>query len=281
MSGQASEHPSFPIRELAPRIISALVLATITLGLTWAGPAYFAFLVAIVSSILLWEWSRLTGGSGTSAATLAGGLAILLALATLVGGWPGWSLAVLAAGAIAAAVVATGPSRLMAGAGVVYAGLPSLALVWLRSDATYGLAVIVFLFLVVWATDTGAFIAGRAIGGPRLWARVSPNKTWAGLVGGVSLAAVVGGAYTAWVTGGVPLRVIALAAALGIVSQGGDLFESGLKRAYGVKDASGLIPGHGGFMDRVDGLVFAAVAAAAYALVVASDAPAHVLLGLR
>lgn len=281
MTEQASRHPSFPMRELAPRILSALVLVAITLGLTWSGTAPFALLVALVSSILLWEWSRLTGGSGTPAATVAGGLAILVALAIMAGGLPGWSIAVLAAGSIAAALMATDCPRLMSGGGVVYAGLPSLALVWLRSDATYGLAVIVFLFLVVWATDTGAFIAGRAIGGPKLWARVSPNKTWAGLVGGVSLAAAVGGAYAAWVAGAASPRVFALAAVLGVVSQAGDLFESGLKRAYGVKDTSGLIPGHGGFMDRVDGLVFAAVAAAAYALIFVPEAPAHALLGLR
>jgi phosphatidate cytidylyltransferase len=164
-------------------------------------------------------------------------------------------------------------------AGVLYAGMPAISLVWLRGDAPLGLDSIVLLLLIVWGTDTGAFIAGRSIGGPRLWARVSPNKTWAGLVGGVCAASLCAAIYVTWIGTGVNGKVVALAAVLALVSQTGDLFESALKRAYGVKDASNLIPGHGGFMDRVDGLVFAAMAAAAFAAVVDPAHPARALLG--
>jgi len=137
-------------------------------------------------------------------------------------------------------------------AGAPYIGLPVLALVWLRADIGYQGTF--WLLLVVWATDIGAYAAGRSFGGPLLAPRISPKKTWAGLAGGMVSAAMVGAA-TALVLGGAWLPLAAISGALAVVAQAGDLAESHAKRHFGVKDASALIPGHGGLLDRVDGVL--------------------------
>jgi phosphatidate cytidylyltransferase len=266
---------------LTLRLVSAVILASVTLAMTWSGAVPFAVLVGVVTLLLLWEWDRLTGGAGISRATAIGGAGILLGVGLLLFGWPAWSVAALAAGVAGAAVASGGSGRLAAPAGVLYAGLPALALVWIRSDVELGFAAIVLLLLIVWSTDSGAFVVGRLVGGPRLCPPVSPNKTWSGLAGGVSGAAAVAGGYASWVGSNAPMRVVVIGVGLAVVSQLGDLFESAMKRAYGVKDTSGLIPGHGGFMDRLDGLVFAVVVAAAYAILADGSAPCRVLLGLR
>ena len=131
-------------------------------------------------------------------------------------------------------------------------------MLWLRGVPELGLALLVWLFVVVWTTDTAAYFAGRAIGGPRLAPAISPSKTWAGLCGGM-LGAALTGALAAWLLGsGRLLQAAGLGALLAVVAQLGDLVESGSKRAAGVKDSGTLIPGHGGLLDRVDGLLFAA-----------------------
>ncbi len=147
-------------------------------------------------------------------------------------------------------------------AGVAYVAIPCASLIWMRAvqvsaDANAGMRIVLYIILVVVATDIGAFFAGRRIGGPKLAPLISPNKTWAGLGGGVVAAAVMGGACSSFTP--YPPSIIAcmdLAALLAIVSQCGDLFESWLKRRVGIKDSGNLIPGHGGLLDRVDGLVF-------------------------
>lgn len=270
----------FPKRELLLRTASGVVLASATLAMTWAGPGWFAVLTAAVALILLWEWGQLTTKTGFTPARVAAGVCLLAALALTFAGRSQFALLVVALGAGIAAALPGRSGRGLEAAGVLYAGIPAVALLWLRTDPQYGLEGIILLLLIVWATDTGAFVAGRAIGGPRLWPRVSPNKTWSGLLGGVCAAALVACLYVTWLGGAWGWRTIGLAGILAVVSQGGDLFESSLKRAFGAKDASRLIPGHGGFMDRVDGLVFAAVAAAALAAILGAGRPASALLGL-
>lgn len=269
----------FQARELLVRGLSAVVLGAITLLATWSGPIPFAILAACVSSVLVWEWGRLTRRIGIDAAAAAGGLSILAAIVLMLTGQPALALAMLALGAGVTLLVGGRQGGLLEAVGVLYAGLPSLALVWLRL-APHGWEAVLLLLLIVWATDTGAFVSGRLLGGPRLWTSVSPNKTWTGLLGGVASAGLI-----AWVTAQLmasplPGRVAALAIVLAVLSQVGDLFESALKRAHGVKDTSALIPGHGGFMDRLDGLIFAAVGAALFALVADRGNPGAALLGL-
>jgi phosphatidate cytidylyltransferase len=144
---------------------------------------------------------------------------------------------------------------------VIYAGIVLLCPVLLRGDPDYGLRALFFLFAVVWATDIFAYLVGRSIGGPLLWPRLSPNKTWSGAIGGC-LGGVAAGVAVAYASGGSRGAVAGvLALALSLVAQGGDLFESAIKRRFGVKDTGHLIPGHGGVMDRLDGFLVAALAA--------------------
>ena len=279
MQQPATRQLPFPRKELLLRTSSGVVLAATTILMTWSGPVPFAILTGAVALILLWEWARLTTGVGFTVVRSVAGVAILAALGLTIAGRPGLGVLIVVFGAVVAAFNPGRGQRRMEFAGVLYAGLPAVSLVWLRADAPLGLESIVLLLLIVWSTDTGAFVAGRSIGGPRLWARVSPNKTWSGLIGGICAAAACAAIYAASLGIGASAQIVALAAMLAIVSQLGDLFESSLKRAYGVKDASSLIPGHGGFMDRVDGLVFAAVVAAVFAAVIDHAQPARALLG--
>jgi phosphatidate cytidylyltransferase len=149
--------------------------------------------------------------------------------------------------------------------GVVYLGVAGVAAIWLRSQPEQGFAIVLWLLGVVWATDSGAYIAGRRIGGAKLAPRISPNKTWAGLGGGMLAAALVG-AVTAALIGGSALTLFAVSAALAVVEQIGDLAESALKRRFGVKDSGTIIPGHGGMLDRLDGMLAVLPAVAAIIL---------------
>jgi len=275
------QRASFPPRELIVRLLSAIVLAMATIFATWSGSLPFAVLVAGVAGVLVWEWGRLLRGTGLDAPAAAGLLVVLVAIGLVVAGRPLAGLLVLLAGAVATQWPARRKDRLLEVAGILYAGLPALALAWLRGAPEHGLQAVLLVLLVVWATDTGAFVAGRSLGGPRLWPSVSPNKTWSGLLGGVLSGAVVAWLFARSLGSAAPGQVAVLALVLAALSQLGDLAESALKRARGVKDTSQLIPGHGGFMDRVDGLVFAAVAAAIYAALAGPSNPAATLLALR
>lgn len=173
--------------------------------------------------------------------------------------------------AIAVVLMAWEWNRLCAGAGnrflwraagVLAIGLPCLALVWLRRDPDFGRQIVFWLFALVWATDIGAYAAGKLIGGPKLAPRISPAKTWAGLIGGVGCAGAVGAVAAVLMGSGAMVAFVALSACLGAVSQAGDLTESWIKRRFRVKDASNIIPGHGGMLDRVDGLLAASAAVA-------------------
>jgi phosphatidate cytidylyltransferase len=268
---------------LALRIISGLALAAAALGLTYAGPLPFAFLVTAFVAVMAWEWGRLVSSSGLDAAW-AVHLATT-ALATWLAATDCPSCAVLAVGVGTLAVFLLRRVRLgnleswWSATGVFYAGLPAVALVWIRSDAEFGWYAILFIFVTVWTTDTAAYIFGRAIGGALLAPRISPKKTWAGLFGGLICAVLFGAAVLIGLAGARDwLAAILLSAAVSLVAQGGDLGESSIKRLFGRKDSSGLIPGHGGVLDRVDGLVFAALACAIVALIRASEAPGYALV---
>lgn len=266
-------------RELKLRIASGAAVAAVAIGVLYWGVGPFAFLAGGVAAAMSWEWGRIVRGSEGDVITALHIGTVLLAAGLAAFDMAGLALAAVAVGAITASALAVGSGTTsLTGGGVLYTGLPVVALEWLRSDTSLGFLAVLFIVLAVAATDTAAYFSGRAIGGPKLWPAVSPNKTWAGLIGGVTAAAIVGGLYPYLSGSGYAPWLAALALALGLISQGGDLAESALKRRFGVKDASQLIPGHGGFMDRMDGLVAASIAAGLLALVVEAGIPARALL---
>jgi phosphatidate cytidylyltransferase len=256
------------------RVVSGVVALPPVLAAIYFGAPYFTLFIVAGSLILWWEWCHLCGQSVRAPASLAGAGFVLVALFATAAGRPGAGLAFAAAGSVVAWVWAAasgreadrnhpvgdwGGSRWIA-LGVLYIGVPALLLLWLRDEV--GRLTVYWLFILVWATDTGAYAFGRAIGGPKLAPSVSPKKTWAGLAGGMACAAMIGGGFAAAleVKGWVALGVVS--AGLAVVAQVGDLFESWVKRRFGVKDAGGIMPGHGGLLDRVDGLLAAVVVAA-------------------
>jgi phosphatidate cytidylyltransferase len=205
------------------RIISSAVMAPIAIGIAWLGGWPFVLFWTLAACIVLWEWTRLvTRSRGTASYT----------------DFFVWMIA-----------------------GLLYAAVVVLAPVILRRDPALGFVAILFLFAVVWVTDIAAYFAGRALGGPKLWAAVSPNKTWSGALGG-TLGGVIAALLVVKVAGLVIAPMLVLVTlALSVASQAGDLLESALKREFGAKDSGDLIPGHGGLMDRLDGFLTAVLAA--------------------
>lgn len=253
--------------DLGPRVLSAVVMAAIALIALEAGAIIFDLLVAAAAAILAWEWTRLCGGGrfGWTGVVQAVAVVVVVTAAWVIS--PAVGVALIAAGCLGDYVAARVSGRVhprWIAAGTVYIGLPCIAIVWLRGEPA-GRAVILWLMLTVWATDTGAYFAGRLVGGPRLAPRLSPKKTWAGLIGAAVCAAFVG-LVLPWFDAGAPApAILAFAGAiLAVVAQAGDLAKSFVKRRFGAKDASQLIPGHGGLFDRVDGLLAAGLVLAVW-----------------
>ncbi len=250
---------------------SAAVLIPVTLAAVWVGGWAFAGLAALAGVLMAWEWSRMTFDPRHAMrfAILIGGAALVAAMAGQIGLRPIHILSGLvfwAACLVLSLHYRAGGLR-WAFFGVPYICLPVFSLVALRADPSYGLLCVIWLLIVIWITDTAAFFAGRSIGGPKLAPSVSPKKTWSGAIAGVAAATLAGGAF-AWFAG-LPgwAGLGILSAAISIVGQVGDLIESALKRRFGVKDSSNLIPGHGGVLDRLDSLVTASVVALGVGLV--------------
>lgn len=271
--------PALISRELQLRIVSGLAVGAIAIGAIWAGAAPFSILVFLIAAAMSWEWGQIVRRDGLDTPGLLHIASVLIA-AVLTGlGMAGLGVAAVAVGAIAvSALLFGGGEAKLSSLGVLYTGLPAVALVWLRSDEALGLQAVIFIILAVVATDIAAYATGRTLGGPKLMPSVSPGKTWSGLAGGVLAASLAGLLFYLVAHTGAPVWLAMLGAMLALVAQGGDLAESALKRSYGLKDASDLIPGHGGFMDRMDGMVAAAVAAALFALLIDAYAPARALL---
>ena len=251
-------------RRAAPSVYLAAaacvaVMAIMALATAWIGGFIFAAFWWLASVVVLWEWQRLVGGPRLAWRVTLGALVIaLVALFALHNSVIG-VIAGLLVGAGAVSWLAGQRAGPWAGAGVPYAGALVASVSLLRLSPSYGLATILWLFAVVWGADIAAYFAGRSIGGPKLWPSVSPGKTWAGAIAGALIGALLGLALASWTNNTMALFWLGLGTA--IVSELGDLFESALKRRFGVKDSSGLIPGHGGLMDRLDGFILAALAA--------------------
>lgn len=260
------------------RILSGAVMAGIAFGLAYAGLKPFAVLVLVVALFVSWEWGHMVRGVGADLAFFIHATAVTGAILLATAGYAALGGAVLVTAAIILIPLVFGRGARLSALGVFYVGLPAISLLWLRSDEPYGFAVVLLIFAIVWSSDIAAFAAGRTIGGPKLWPRISPNKTWAGLIAALTAGAVAALIVVPLVADASPLRLVLTGLGLSLVAQLGDLAESGLKRLFGLKDASDLIPGHGGFMDRMDSIVAVAVAAALFALAVDPHAPARALL---
>jgi phosphatidate cytidylyltransferase len=265
--------------ELALRVGSALVLVPLAIGTAYLGGWLFALFWGAAAMGVLWEWTALVARNDQRSVLLTGGASLALAVVLVADGHLVAAVVVLAMGAIGAASLALAERRTWVAGGIPYAGALALAPIVLRADDADGFLAVIFLFAIVWTTDISAYFAGRALGGPKLMPQVSPNKTWAGAVGGL-IASVVVALALAKMAGLTALFALAmLAVVLSVFAQGGDLFESFLKRRFHAKDSSHLIPGHGGLMDRLDGFVSASVAAALIGLTRGGlQAPGHGLL---
>ena len=260
-SSDARSPVSVTLNNLVLRIVSAAVLAPLALFVAWLGDWPFALFWGAAAIVVLWEWTQLVAGPRNW--LMLSSCASAIAVAALVA-WrdrPIAGIFLVGLGALAATIFAPRERRFWIVAGIGYAGTMLLAPILLRADMHYGFLAMVLLFAIVWATDVFAYFAGRAIGGPKLSVAISPKKTWAGAIAG-ALGAIVVAVAIAGMLGSVNAGTIAvIALVLSVCAQLGDLLESWIKRRFGVKDASGLIPGHGGAMDRLDGFWAAALAA--------------------
>jgi len=251
-------------RNLVMRIAVAAVLIPLSVAIAYAGGWLWTALVTLAASGLFVEWLAIVGLAGATRLTVTGVAALAVAGLCFAIGRLDAALIVLGVGLVA--VVSIAPERRnWAAAGFLYAAAAEIASVLLRLDPVKGFAALMFVLLIVWVTDSGGYFAGRGIGGPKLWPRVSPKKTWAGAAGGFAASLAVAAGFAAFDLGRIgPLLM--LSGALSVASQLGDLFESAVKRRFGVKDSGHIIPGHGGLMDRLDGFVAAAVVAALFGL---------------
>lgn len=263
-------------RDIAIRAASAAVLAPLAIAGLWLGGWAFMALMGAAAALLAWEWAKMTAPGAAKWMATAVAVGIMVPGLTAYLADISLALVLLGFGAILAYLIAqiVRRSPIDAAYGVFYIGWPLVLLVWLRVSPEGG-SWMILLFSVTWAADVFAYLVGSLVKGPKLWPRFSPNKTWSGFVGGL-----FGGTGMALVLvlteGGGLLRFtgvnIWLAALIGLAgalaTMAGDLWESALKRRYGVKDSGDLIPGHGGLLDRVDGLMFAVVVVAAIKLAV-------------
>lgn len=253
------------------RIVSILIMAPIVLWAIVGQGAEeevnipFALLVSLIGAVMSWEWSKMVADQSASvSATLA---TMSTSIAFLTKDHPSLSLCLVAA--TACFIYLAFGRRVLTAFGAFYIGIPLLSFVYIayysgsgESDLAYSPVYVLWILFVVWATDIGGYMFGKSIGGPKLMPKVSPKKTWAGLLGGIIFAAVVTYVFVLQMANkGLDLSMtyfVASSILLAIVAQAGDLFESAIKRSLNIKDSSNLIPGHGGIFDRVDGLLFVA-----------------------
>ena len=257
-----------PRSELERRVGSALILGPLAVAAIYFGTPYFEIVLILCAVAMAWEWDRICGRHrfGASGWVMAAGL-----LAAGVAAWLRHyeiALAVVAVGAIGvygAALLARRGHPVWSASGTLVVGIPCVAAVWLRDLPQQGLETFVWLIGAVWTTDLAAYVTGRLVGGAKLAPRISPGKTWAGLIGAIVAAAIWGLVCAAWIGAEAVWAFAVLGAIAAVLAQTGDLTVSLVKRRFGVKDASNLIPGHGGVLDRFDGLLIATPALAVLA----------------
>jgi len=253
--------------EMTTRLVSAVVMAVLALGSVLVSLWTFVALVIAAGVTVAWEWGRLVrkaGFDGIASIQAASVAAVAVAIAL---SRPG--LALIATALALGGTVLLGLSSATLGwslLGIAYSVLPAAAMVWLRADPTLGAMALLYLLVVAWTTDSASYAGGRLIGGPKLAPRISPQKTWSGLIVGTLAPSVVGFAFAFFLKDTSAWRLALVSVVIAAACQIGDLGESAVKRRFGAKDMSNLIPGHGGLLDRIDGLLIAAIAAALIAL---------------
>ena len=250
--------------ELLVRAAVGLALVAVALAALVLGGWGFWLLVVVMAMVMLAEWAGLVGARPQERRLALLALVVPLAIMAPGGAGPGF----LALGLVGAAFFFIGAVTRKAAlaAGALYVGIPVLSLLLIREQRDFGLIYALWTLALVWMCDIGAYFAGRMIGGPKLAPAISPNKTWAGLIGGVALASLFA-AFMHWQLG-LAMRLTLATPVLAVIAQGGDLFESWLKRRVGAKDSGTILPGHGGVLDRLDGLVPVAPVAAFLVVVV-------------
>lgn len=249
--------------DLKRRVPTAIAMIVLALAATWYGGFPFLLFWTLAALIVWYEWARIVGVAHKTTVLALGFLTLAGAAVLLTMHLPLTAAGAVIAGAILAAVLTggEGPARIWSGGGFLYAALVFIPAVLLREDADFGFIAIVWLYAVVWLTDIAAYFFGRFVGGPKLAPTLSPKKTWSGAAGG-TLFGVLGGVAVATIANARFAAIsIVIALVVSVVSQAGDIFESFVKRKFGKKDASGILPGHGGVMDRVDGFVAGALLA--------------------
>lgn len=251
---------------LWPRILAAAVLVPAALGATYLGGWVLATWVAAAGVAMAVEWTAIVHRERLGWRLGLHVLALAASQALVALGRADWALASILIVALIGNMVAQGREErgLWVVIGIVYIAVPCLALVWLRQQTPYGLEMAIWLMLVVWATDSAAYLAGSVFGGPKLAPDISPSKTWTGAVAGLAAGVAATIAFAQYMGAFADPKFVAAGTALSLLTQCGDLAESSLKRTFGVKDASDLIPGHGGALDRLDGMLFATLGLAAY-----------------
>ena len=260
--------------KLQKRIASALVLICLAVAATWLGGWSFVALVTAVAAIMTWEWGRLVRSEAFDAAGALHAATVVAAIGLFQTVGAQAALLMIAAAVIVSLWIAT-PS-VLSSAGIAYVACAAVALIWMRETDGLGFTAVLFLFVCVWTTDTFAMVVGKLVGGPQLFPSISPNKTWAGAAGGLMAAMLVGAllaeflAPEVWpIAGAGPWFYGLMAGAmLSLAAQLGDLGESWIKRVCNVKDTSELIPGHGGVLDRMDGIVGAVLFVGALAVLI-------------
>jgi len=253
--------------EMLTRLVSAIVMAALALGSALVSVWTFVALVIAAGVTVSWEWGRLVRKAGFDAIAGIQSAAVASVAVAVALSRPGLALiaaivALVGTGLLAVSSATVGWSLL----GIAYSVLSTWSMVWLRSDPTLGATALLYLLLVAWTTDTASYGGGRLVGGPKLAPSISPRKTWSGLVAGILAPALVGYAFALFLQDTSAWRLTLVSIVIAAACQAGDLGESAVKRRFGIKDMSNLIPGHGGLLDRIDGLLIAAIAAALIAL---------------
>lgn len=256
-----NESPSVQKKSgLLRRIISALLMLPVVIVIILQGGIIYSLFVALLTVLILYEWNGICQDRAFNAAFVFQTVfALMLVYSLHSGKYFDLYVYFIPVGLLVAACIYFRMKLLFVLLGLAYALLPAVSLIWI--EQTVGGLAVLWMMIVVWSMDTGAYFAGKTIGGPRMAPRISPNKTWAGLVGGTVAAVILGLVSARYLGFGYKSAIIVpVTALLAIWSQIGDLAESALKRHFNVKDSGAIIPGHGGIMDRVDGVIFAAPA---------------------